>query len=296
MAPDSRSPEIAGLGSFGVWCSGLRVDDGLAEAARELELAGYGAIWSSGGFRPGLSPVFEALLAATDKIKVASGIINTWFTPAPELASAVAALEETHPDRFLLGLGVSHAPLVEGGGHSYERPLENMGGFLDALDEADPSVPPDRRVLAALGRRMLSVAAARSLGAHPYFVPIEHTVFAREVLGPGPLLAPEVAVVLDTRPSTARALARAYMQLYLALPNYLNNLERLGCGAGDLTDGGSDRLVDAVVPWGSTASVADRLREHLFAGADHVCVQIVGGGDSFPADGYRELAAELGLR
>jgi probable F420-dependent oxidoreductase len=283
------------LGRIGIWWSGWRADDGTAEAAGEMESAGYGTIWSSGGFRPGLSPHFERLLAATSEITVASGIINTWFTPAADLARAVAGLEETHPGRFLLGLGVSHAPLIEGGGQTYERPLEKMVGFLEELDRADPTVPADGRVLAALGRKMLRVSAERSLGAHPYFVPVEHTVFAREILGAGPLLAPEVAVVLDTEPAAARESARAYMSLYLTLPNYVNNLRRLGYSEDDVSDGGSDRLVDAVVPWGSTASVADRLREHLDAGADHVCVQIVGAGDQFPAEGYRELAAQLGL-
>jgi probable F420-dependent oxidoreductase len=265
------------------------------ETAGEMESAGYGAIWISGGFRPGLSPQFERLLAATTKIKIASGIINTWFTPAVDLARAVAELEETHPGRFLLGLGVSHAPLIESGGQKYERPLEQMVGFLEELDRAEPTVGAERRVLAALGRRMLAVAAERSLDAHPYFVPIEHTVVAREVLGAGPLLAPEVAVVLETQPSVARDAARAYMTGYLTLPNYVNNLRRLGYSEDDVVDGGSDRLVDALVPWGSTARVATRLREHLDAGADHVCAQIVGAGEAFPTQHYLELAGQLGL-
>jgi len=142
---------------------------------------------------------------------------------------------------------------------------------------------------------MLSVAAQRSLGAHPYFVPVEHTSFAREVLGTGPLLAPEVAVVLETDPSVARESARAYTTGYLTLPNYVNNLRRLGYSEDDVAGGGSDRLVDAVIPWGSPSSVARRLREHLDAGADHVCVQIVGAGDGFPTAGYQELAVQLGL-
>jgi probable F420-dependent oxidoreductase len=283
------------LGRIGVWWSGWRADDGLVEAAGELESAGYGAIWISGGFRPGLSAQFRVLLGATATIKIASGIINTWFTPAVDLARAVTELEETHPGRFLLGLGVSHAPLIEGGGHAYVRPVEQMIGFLEELDRSEPTVPAARRVLAALGRRMLEVAAERSLGAHPYFVPIEHTVFAREVLGPGPLLAPEVAVVLETQPSVARDSARAYMSGYLTLPNYVNNLRRLGYSEDDMVDGGSDGLVDAIVPWGSTQDVANRLREHLEAGADHVCVQVVGAGQAFPVERYRELAGELAL-
>jgi probable F420-dependent oxidoreductase len=282
------------LGPVGIWWSGWQAD-GFVEAAGEIEAAGYGAIWVSGGFQPGLSPRFEQLLAATNEIKIASGIINTWFTPAAELATAVADLESKHPGRFLLGLGVSHAPLIDSGEHKYERPLEQMVGFLEELDRADPSVPADRRVLAALGRRMLGVAAEQSLGAHPYFVPVEHTVFAREVLGAGPLLAPEVAVVLETEAVAARESARAYMSLYLTLPNYVNNLRRLGYSEDDVAGGGSDRIVDAVVPWGLPAIVAARVRAHLDAGADHVCVQIVGAGTTFPVEKYRELAGELGL-
>jgi probable F420-dependent oxidoreductase len=282
------------LGRIGIWWSGWQAD-GFAEAAVEMEAAGYGAIWMSGGFQPGLSPRFEQLLAATSKIKVASGIINTWFTPAAELATGVSELESTYPGRFLLGLGVSHAPLIDSGGQKYERPLEQMVGFLEELDHSDPSVPADRRVLAALGRRMLGVAAERSLGAHPYFVPVEHTAFAREMLGAGPLLAPEVAIVLEPEAAAARESARAYMSLYLSLPNYVNNLRRLGYSEDDVAGGGSDRIVDAVVPWGSPAIVADRIRAHLDAGADHVCVQIVGAGTTFPVAKYKELAGELGL-
>ncbi|HKH88182.1 MAG TPA: TIGR03620 family F420-dependent LLM class oxidoreductase [Acidimicrobiales bacterium] len=283
------------LGRIGIWWSGWQPDDGIVEAAQDIEDAGYGAIWLSGGFRPGLSKRFERLLASSESLIVASGIINTWFTPAAELASAVAGLEERFPGRFLLGLGVSHAPVIDGSGFRYERPVEQMVGFLDGLDGAEPSVPADRRALAALGRRMLRISAERSLGAHPYFVPVEHTTFAREVLGQGPLLAPEVAVVLESDASAARDAARAYMSGYLGLPNYANNLRRLGYAEEDVSGGASDRLVDDVVPWGPVARVADRIREHLDAGADHVCVQIVGADQGFPAERYRELAGELGL-
>jgi probable F420-dependent oxidoreductase len=283
------------LGRIGIWWSGWQPDDGIDEAAQDMEDAGYGAIWLSGGFRPGLSERYGRLLAASENLKVASGIINTWFTPAAELAAAVGELEERFPGRFLLGLGVSHAPVIEGSGQRYERPVEQMVGFLDELDRAEPTVPADRRALAALGRRMLRISAERSLGAHPYFVPVEHTTFAREVLGQGPLLAPEVAVVLESDGSAARDAGRGYMAGYLGLPNYVNNLLRLGYSEEDVTGGASDRLVDAVVPWGSVDRVAGRIREHLDAGADHVCVQIVGAGQEFPAERYRELAAQLGL-
>ncbi|MGA8681478.1 MAG: LLM class F420-dependent oxidoreductase [Acidimicrobiales bacterium] len=283
------------LGPFGIWWSGWQESDGIEASAAEMEELGYGTMWLSGGFNPGVSGRFERLLAATARATVASGIINTWFTPAAEIASATHELEERFPGRFLLGLGVSHAALVEGSGRSYERPLTQMVGFLDELDAARPTVPKDRRILAALGRRMLGMAAARSLGAHPYFVTVEHTVVAREVLGVGPLLAPEVAVVLATDAAAARESARGYMAGYLTLPNYVNNLRNLGWTEEDVTEGGSDRLVDSLVPWGSTQAVARRLHEHRDAGADHVCVQIVGPQGEFPVDSYRELAGELGL-
>jgi probable F420-dependent oxidoreductase len=228
------------LGEFGIWWSGWQEGDPIEEFAGELEELGYGTIWLSGGFKPGLSSRFERLLAATTHTTVASGIINTWFTPAAELAEAVRSLDGRFSGRFLLGLGVSHAVLIEREGRSYERPFSQMVGFLDQLDAASPTVPKERRVLAALGRRMLGVAASRSLGAHPYFVTTEHTVFARSVLGEGPLLAPEVAVVMSADASAARELARGYMVGYLSLPNYVNNLRNTGWAEEDVTGGGSD--------------------------------------------------------
>lgn len=283
------------LGDFGIWWSGWQEGDPIEDFAGELEELGYGAIWLSGGFKPGLSSRFERLLAGTAHTTVASGIINTWFTPAAELAEAVRGLDERFPGRFLLGLGVSHAPLIEGSGQSYERPFSQMVGFLDELDAASPTVPKERRILAALGRKMLAVAGSRSLGAHPYFVTVEHTIFARGVLGTGPLLAPEVAVVLSAEPSAARELARGYMAGYLNLPNYVNNLRTTGWSEEDVSGGGSDRLVDALIPWGSTDAVAGKLRQHRDAGADHVCVQVISGDRTFPLAGYRELAEALDL-
>jgi probable F420-dependent oxidoreductase len=283
------------LGEFGIWWSGWKEGDPIEEFAGELEELGYGTIWLSGGFKPGLSSRFERLLAATTHTTVASGIINTWFTPAAELAEAVRSLDGRFSGRFLLGLGVSHAVLIEREGRSYERPFSQMVGFLDQLDAASPTVPKERRVLAALGRRMLGVAASRSLGAHPYFVTTEHTVFARSVLGEGPLLAPEVAVVMSADASAARELARGYMVGYLSLPNYVNNLRNTGWAEEDVTGGGSDRLVDALIPWGRAEAVAARLRQHREAGADHVCVQVISGDGTFPLAAYRELAGGLGL-
>jgi probable F420-dependent oxidoreductase len=217
------------------------------------------------------------------------------WTGAPEdVGLAVADLEARFPGRFLLGIGASHAPLVT----DYSRPYSHMVAYLDALDALDAletPVPADRRVLAALGDRMLELAGQRAAGAHPYFVPVEHTIRARSILGDGPLLAPEVAVVLETDPATARALAREYASIYLGLPNYTQNLRTFGFGDPDIDGGGSNRLIDAVIPWGGAATIADRIREHHRAGADHVCVQVISdtGRAGFPLAEYRDLAAAL---
>ena len=279
------------LGRIGVWWSGSwRVaDDPTLDVAGELESIGYGALWSSGRFDPGLSPHFERLLGSTTHVTVASGIVSVWAGAPEDVGPAVAALEERFPGRFLLGIGASHAPAVE----NYEHPYAHVVAYLDALDALDVPVPPERRVLAALGPRMLELAAARSAGAHPYFVPVEHTVRARAILGPGPLLAPEVAVVLETDVARARELARTYAATYLSLPNYTNNLRAFGYGDDDIGGGGSDRLIDAVIPWGDAATIGARIREHHDAGADHVCIQVVADRQGFPLAQYREIAPAL---
>jgi probable F420-dependent oxidoreductase len=279
------------LGRIGVWWSGSWRVSGEpgGNAAQELESLGYGALWSSGRFDSGLSPHFERLLGSTAHVAVASGIVSVWAGAPEDVAPAVAALEERFPGRFLLGIGASHAPAVE----NYARPYSHVVAYLDALDAQPTPVPPERRVLAALGPRMLELAAARAAGAHPYFVPVEHTLRARRTLGSGPLLAPEVAVVLETDASRARELARTYAAVYLNLPNYTNNLRTFGYGDDDIGGGGSDRLIDAVIPWGDAATIAARIREHHDAGADHVCIQVVGGWEAFPLAAYRELASVL---
>jgi probable F420-dependent oxidoreductase len=281
------------LGRIGVWWSGpwRLAAEPTVDVAAELESLGYGALWSSGGFDPGLSPTFGKLLAATARIAVPSGIVSMWTGAPSDVGPAVANLEARFPGRFLLGIGASHAPLVS----DYARPYSHMVAYLDALDALETPVPTERRVLAALGHRMLELAAQRAAGAHPYFVPVEHTAHARSVLGPAPLLAPEVAVVLETDPVAARALARGYASLYLELPNYTQNLRTFGFGDEDIGGGGSDRLIDAVIPWGDAATIADRVREHRDAGADHVCLQVISaaGRDSFPLVEYTELARAL---
>ncbi len=275
---------------MGVWWSGSwGAADRPVDTAAELESLGYGALWSSGGFDRGLSPHFERLLASTDRVTVASGIVSIWASAPGDVGRAVADLEARFPGRFVLGLGASHAALVEHYAHPYTR----MVGYLDALDALETPVAPERRVLAALGPRMLQLAAARAAGAHPYFVPVEHTARARGILGPGPLLAPEVAVVLESDPARARELARGYAAVYLGLPNYTQNLRTFGYGDEDIGGGGSDRLIDAVIPWGDVAAVAARVHEHHDAGADHVCLQVVAGRQEIPLDGYRQLASGL---
>jgi probable F420-dependent oxidoreductase len=281
------------LGRIGVWWSGSwrAAADPTVDVAAELESLGYGALWSSGGFDPGFSPTFGRLLTSTTRVAVASGIVSLWTGAPDDVGPAVAELEATYPGRFLLGIGASHGPAVS----NYSRPYSHMVEYLDALDALPTPVPVERRVLAALGNRMLELAARRAVGAHPYFVPVEHTVRARSILGPTALLAPEVAVVLETDRDTARGLARDYARLYLGLPNYTQNLRTFGFGDEDIDGGGSDRLIDAVIPWGDAATIADRIREHHDAGADHVCLQVISatGRDGFPLAEYRQLAEVL---
>lgn len=276
---------------MGIWWSGSwdAADGRTSNVAAEIESLGYGAIWSSGGFNPGLSSRFGRLLAETDHIKVASGIVNIWRASPEEVAQAVAELEVRYPGRFLLGLGASHAPLIE----NYSAPYTHMVEYLDALDTLDPAVRAQRRVLAALGPRMLELSARRAAGAHPYFTPVEHTAYARGVLGRGPLLAPEVTVVVESDPARAREVARSFTSGYLALPNYTNNLRSFGFGDEDLSNGGSNRLVDAVVAWGDLGRIAERVREHHDAGADHVCVQVISDTEGFPLRTYRLVAESL---
>jgi probable F420-dependent oxidoreductase len=238
------------------------------------------------------------LLAATSRIPIATGIANIWARDAMAMAAGQKTLAEAWPGRFLLGMGVSHAPLVGMRGHAYQRPLTAMRRYLDAMDASiynapAPATPPPR-VLGALAPKMLALAAERTDGAHPYFVPPEHTRRARAALGPGKLLAPEQAVVLERDAATARAIARQHMQTYLQLPNYVNNLRRLGFGDADLRDGGSDGLVDAIVAWGDVGVVVDRVRAHHEAGADHVCLQVLPReATALPLAEWRTLAAAL---
>ena len=287
------------LGRVGIWTFAFELQPAarVREAAAEIEGLGYGAIWIPEALgREALSHA-AVLLAATRRIPVATGIANIWARDAMAMAAGQKTLAEAWPGRFLLGIGVSHAPIVGMRGHGYDRPLTFMRQYLDAMDAAIYNAPPPAaapRVIGALAPKMLALAAERTEGAHPYFVPPEHTRRARAALGPGKLLAPEQAVVLERDATVARGVARRHMQMYLQLPNYVNNLRRLGFGDDDLQRGGSDRLVDAIVAWGDVGAVVDRVHAHHEAGADHVCIQVLPReATALPVPQWQTLAAAL---
>jgi probable F420-dependent oxidoreductase len=289
------------LGRVGLWSFALQRLAARDEqsAAREYEALGYPAIWipESLGSKEVLAHA-ALLLNATNTVPVATGIANIHARDPMAMANGARALGEAFPDRFVLGIGVSHAPSVATRGGDYGNPLRQMRTYLDAMasaqyaaPEPDPPVP---LILAALGPRMLELAAERADGAHPYFVPVEHTTLARRQLGPVACLATEVTAVLSTDRSAGLAIARGFARHYLALPNYGNNLRRLGWSDDDIASDGSDRLIDAVVAIGDVDAIVRRVRQHLDAGADHVCVQLREEKSTDPAlDGYRELAAAL---
>lgn len=280
------------LGRVGVW-SWIFREEGAAGAAAELERLGYGAVWF-----PNSPSAFErarGLLEATERLVVATGIVSIWDHPPDRAAAAHHALTSDHPGRFLLGLGVSHAALVdrEEPGR-YRLPLTRMREYLDALDASEHPVPHDELALAALGPRMLELSRDRTAGAHPYLTTPEHTRTARQVLGPDRLLAPEQAVALETDPDRARALGRQHLVRYLLAPNYTNSWLRLGFAPEDMENGGSDRLVDALVAWGDEAAIRDRVAQHHDAGADHVCIQVItADATAPPLPELRALAAAL---
>jgi probable F420-dependent oxidoreductase len=269
------------LGQFGIW---RRHQEGMGPVG-EIEGLGFGAIWIGGS--PSLAHA-RAFLEATTALTVATGILNVWRHEPADVAAGHAELRRDFGERFLLGIGIGHPEATD----EYKKPLTKMSKFLDGLDAADPPVPRDERIVAALGPKMLDLAAERSLGAHPYFTTVEHTRFARDRIGPNALLAPEVAVVVDPDPESAREKARGYAAVYVGLTNYARNLLRFGFTEQDLADRGSDPLIDAVIPHGSAEAVAEAVRAHLEAGADHVCLQPVGQGPD-PLDDYRALAAAL---
>jgi probable F420-dependent oxidoreductase len=275
------------LGEFGVWTTYRAIgEENAGEAAKLVEDLGFGTFWLGGS--PQL-PALGPLLEATERIVVATGILNVWASEPERVASDFAELEARFPGRVLLGIGVGHPEATS----QYSKPLAAMRSFLDGLDAATPQVPRTRRCLAALGPKMLKLSAERSLGAHTYFVPVAHTRAVRERLGETAILAPELACVLDDDLESARAKARTYASLYLGLRNYTNNLLNHGFTEQDIADGGSDRLIDAIIPQGSADEIAAVARPHLSAGADHVCLQAV-GVEGIPGSEWTALASALG--
>lgn len=281
----------AAVGPYGIWSRELRSEEpgaraGIQEAAAELQELGFGAVWL--GSSPGVERALP-LLEATSSLTVATGILSIWRYEAADVAARFSAAEAAHPGRFLLGLGVSHAVLAE----QYKRPYSAMTAYLGELDAA--GLPADRRVLAALGPRMLELSRDRAAGAHPYLVTPEHTAEARGILGPDALLAPELKVVLTTDPDRARTLARGALAPYLGLPNYTSSFRRIGFTDEDLADGGSARLIDAVFAWGEEQRVRDRIDAFRAAGADHVALQVVADGPEgrLPREEWRRLGALL---
>jgi probable F420-dependent oxidoreductase len=289
------------LGRIGIWTAVLDAVPS-AEAQRlagVIEEAGFETLWIPETI--GRDPFVSAtlLLSSTSTLRVATGIANIYARDALTMANTQRTLEEAFPGRFLLGLGVSHHHLVDHiRHHDYSKPYSRMVAYLDGMDSAlFMAVGPSERpptVLAALGPKMLRLAGERTAGAHPYFVPVEHTAQAREILGEGPVLAPEQMVVLETDPARAREVARAAMAIYLGAPNYVNNLKRLGFTDDDVAGGGSDALVDAIVAWGTVDDVKARVDAHVAAGADHVCVQVLGASlTDVPEAAWRDLGAAL---
>jgi probable F420-dependent oxidoreductase len=290
------------LGKVGVWLASLRpatIEQERA-AAHRIEALGYGSLWA--GEVIGGKEAFAhqaVLLTATERIVTGTGIANIWARHPATMLAGAATLGAAYPGRFILGIGVSHAPMVERSGQTYDRPFTRMVEYLDGMDRVTGDVPataiPVPRVLAALGPKMLALARDRADGAHPYFVPVEHTPVARQILGPDPLLIPEQAVVLSSDVVQARSVARGHMTSYLRLPNYVNNLRRLGYSDRDVAESGSDRLVDALVAWGDEEHIASRVRAHLEGGADHVLLQPLGDLDSAVAQLERLAPAVLAV-
>ena len=297
-----ESPSRLPIRPIGIWTAALDAVPAMQaqELAAELEEIGYGAIWLPEVAGRDVMMHLALLLSATQRLVGCTGIASIWARDAVTMTGGVKGLTEAFPERVLLGLGVSHHNLVEElRGHRYERPLAAMRAYLDALDKAPYTAfrptTPVRRVLAALGPRMLSLSAERTDGAHTYLVPPEHTEQARQQLGAGPLLCAEQAVLLESDPDLARQIGRAHTSVYLRLPNYQNSLRRLGFSDDEFADGGSDRVVDAIVAWGGEDVIVDRVRAHFDAGADHVCVQpLPAKPREVPADQWRALAPALG--
>ena len=281
------TPSSPNLGKFGVFGHYQGWQQLSPSQLREIESLGYGAIWA-GGSPPAELDWIDPILGATDKLALATGIVNIWTAAAGPVAESFHRIDQAYPGRFLLGIGVGHPEAHQ----EYKKPYDALTDYLDELDQH--GVPKDRRVVAALGPQVLKLSARRSAGAHPYLTTPEHTATARELIGPDAFLAPEHKVVPTTDAEQARAVGRKALEIYLSLANYTNNWKRLGFTDEDVAKPGSDKLVDAVIAYGTVDAIASRLQEHLTAGADHVPVQVLTGTDKLvPA--LAELAGPLGL-
>lgn len=281
----SSSPDLGKYGVFGHYSQWRQLSP---QQLKDIESLGYGAIWA-GGSPPAELDWVEPILGATESLQLATGIVNIWSADAGPVSESFQRIEQAYPGRFLLGIGVGHPEAVT----EYQKPYDALTDYLDKLDEY--GVPKDRRVVAALGPQVLKLSARRSAGAHPYLTTPEHTAEARALIGPDAFIAPEHKVVLTTDAEEARAVGRKALEIYLNLQNYLNNWKRLGFTEDEVAKPGSDRLVDAVVAYGTVDSIAARLEQHIDAGADHVPVQVLTGPDKLvPA--LTELAGPLGLQ
>jgi probable F420-dependent oxidoreductase len=261
-----------------------------AQIASEIEALGYSALWVGGGDADTLEERLELLLGATTSLVIGTSVINIWAHRAFDAAAVFSRLEARYPNRLLLGFGVSHPAVVARTGAVYRRPVAAMLTYLDELDAA--GLAADRRVLGALGPRMLEISRDRSIGTVPFLVAVEHTTMEREILGADALLAPTLEVVLDDDPERARMRARAAMSFHLTLPNYINNLKRIGFTDSDLRGTGSDALIDRVAVWGDELAVRQRVDAHRGAGADHVVLEVVTEDASIPPfDAWQRLAS-----
>ena len=285
------------LGRIGLWTAAFDFQPmaKAQEAIAHVEEMGFSTVWVPEAVLREPFASTSLLLSATKKMVLATGIASLHARTAQTMNAGWRTVSEAFPDRFLLGIGVSHAPMVMGVHKgAYDKPYTTMVNYLDAMDNGvflspQPSTPP-QRVLAALGPKMLKLSAERAAGAHPYFVPVEHTPYAREIMGPDALLAPEQAVVFETDPTKARAIARQHMTTYTRLPNYTNNLKRFGFTEEEIVNQ-DDRLVDAIVAWGTTDAIVSRIKQHLDSGANHVCVQVLGENPTaLPMNEWQELA------
>ncbi|HEX4360979.1 MAG TPA: TIGR03620 family F420-dependent LLM class oxidoreductase [Pseudonocardia sp.] len=284
------------LGTLGIWSMQLRDArrDGVREAVAELDALGFGTLWIPGLDGKGVFDDVDALLAAAPRVAVALGVLAVWGQHPADVGRTIAELDAAHGPRTLLGLGVSSPESAAAVGQEWGNPLDTMSNYLDELAATEHPVTRDRLLLGALGPRMARLAATRTAGLHPFLVPAEYSEVQRAQLGAEALVAPHLAVVLDTDPARARDIARAGIGFFFGLPAYRANLARFGFGDDDVADGGSDRLVDAVVAHGDLAAVAGRIRRHLDAGADHVALHVLTGDNDLPRAQWRELATLLG--